>query len=417
MLKDPAATPSPQLPRRGPSTASRFAAALIVCVLLLGGGLGGGYELGKRQQTTANPDNADLTNFWKAWNIIDTKFYGDTSVDKRIDGAISGMVNGLGDPYTVYMNPQQYKLFSQDLQGSFGGIGAELSVKNSQLVIQSALDDTPASRAGLQPNDVIIKIDGKDTSKLTFVDAVDLIRGDKGTSLVLSIARQGKDKVFDVTLIRDTITVKSVTTDSLGVDKSIAYIKVNEFGQDTADGFRTALTQAVTDNKKGLIIDLRNNPGGYLSAALDMIGMVLPKQTTKTEQPLVDHVGVMEKGKDGTKTESASTEAIEPSIPIVVLVNAGSASASEIFAGAMKDYARATVEGVKTFGKGSVQELQQLANGGSIKVTVAKWFTPLGTGIDGTGIEPDVKVELPADTTASKDDAQIQKALDILNQK
>jgi carboxyl-terminal processing protease len=412
MIKDPAAVPL----RRTPSTAARFAAALLVCILLLGAGAGVGFEIGKRQNPVV-ADKADLTNFWKAWNIIDQKFYGDTSADKRVNGAITGMVAGLGDPYTVYLDPTQNKIFTQDLQGSFGGIGAELQAKNGQLVIQSVLDGTPSQTAGLLPGDVILKIDGKDTGKMTFNEAINSIRGDKGSKVVLSIGRAGKDKALDITVTRDVITVQSVKTDSLGKDKSVAYIKVNQFGQDTADAFRTALNQAVADNKKGIIIDLRNNPGGYLNAALDMIGMVLPKTTDKTEQPLVDHIGVTEKGKKGDDQLPASTEAIVPTLPITVLVNAGSASASEIFSGAMKDYARAKVIGVKTFGKGSVQELTDLGNGGSIKVTVAKWFTPLGTGIDGTGIEPDIKVELPADTTDSKDDVQVQKALEILGQK
>jgi carboxyl-terminal processing protease len=327
------------------------------------------------------------------------------------------MVAGLGDPYTVYLNPQQNKVFQQDLQGSFGGIGAELTAKGGFLVVQSVLDDTPAAKGGLLTNDVITKIDGTDTSKMTFVDAVDKIRGAVGSNLKLTIGREGKSGVFDVSLVRGTITVKSVATDSLGIDKSVGYIKVNQFGQDTTEAFRTALKQVVADNKKSLIIDLRNNPGGYLNAALSMIGMVLPTTTTKTDQALVNHVGVLERGKSGEDQLKASSEAIAPTIPIVVLVNAGSASASEIFSGAMKDYSRATVLGVQTFGKGSVQELTDLGNGGSIKVTIAKWFTPLGTGINGTGITPDVVLPLPTDTVASKTDIQVQKALDILSAK
>lgn len=413
MIKDPSAVPV----RRSPSAAGRFAAALLVCILLLGAGVGAGFELGKRHATGTATNEADLTYFWKAWDIINSKFYGDTSPDKRVNGAITGMVAGLGDPYTVYLDPTQNKIFTQDLQGSFGGIGAELQAKNGQLVIQSVLDGTPSKTAGLLPGDVILKIGGTDVGKMTFNEAIDKIRGEKGSTVVLTIGRADKDQPFDVTVTRDTITVQSVKTDSLGKDKSVAYIKVNQFGQDTADAFRTALNQAVTDNKKGIIIDLRNNPGGYLDAALDMIGMVLPKTTDKTEGPLVNHIGVIERGKDGEKQQPASLEAIAPTLPITVLVNAGSASASEIFSGAMKDYGRAQVIGTKTFGKGSVQVLTDLGNGGSIKVTVAKWFTPLGTGIDGTGIEPDIKVALPADTTDSETDVQVQKALEILGQK
>jgi carboxyl-terminal processing protease len=374
--------------------------------------LGAGYVLGKRQAVGAG--KADLTTFWKAWQIIDERFFGDATVEKRTDGAIAGMVGGLGDPYTVYLAPKQDKAFREDLQGSFGGIGAELSVKSGQLVIVSSLDGTPAAQAGLRANDVITEIDGKKTSSLAFADAIDMIRGEKGSELTLTIFRPTEEKPLTIKLIRDIIVVKSVTTDSLLLDKSIAYIKVNQFGQDTADQFRTALQAAGDTAKRGVIIDLRNNPGGYLTAAMAMIGMVIPKDGVWTEQPLKDRVGVIERGKDGEENLKMGSDVILAKTPIVVLVNEGSASASEIFSGAMKDYARAKVIGVKTFGKGSVQELQELGNGGSIKVTVAKWFTPLGTGIDGKGVEPDITVALPDNTPTSKEDIQVQKALELL---
>ncbi|HSI20885.1 MAG TPA: S41 family peptidase [Verrucomicrobiae bacterium] len=406
-------SPGP-VPRRQHSPASRFAAAVLVCALLVAGGVGVGYVLGQRQSVAAG-DKADLGTFWKAWGIIDKKFFGDTSTEKRLEGAISGMVAGLGDPYTTYLEPKQNKVFQEDLQGSFGGIGSELSVKSGQLVIMSVLDDTPSSRAGLRANDVIISIDGAETADMSFVDAIDKIRGDEGSTVKLSIGREGEEKALAIDVIRDVIVVKSVITDKLGTNKDIGYIKVNQFGQDTSQAFRQALVDA--KDSKGVVIDLRNNPGGYLNASLQMIGMVLPQTPTKDDAVLGRRVGVTEKDKDGDKELPAGRDIILDTMPLVILVNEGSASASEIFAGAMKDYARAKVIGVKTFGKGSVQELQELGNGGSIKVTVAKWYTPLGTGIDGTGIEPDMVVELPEDVTASKDDVQVKKALEILTQK
>lgn len=406
MLNEPGAAP-----RRTPSVAGRFAAALLVCVLLVTGGMGVGYALGR--EARSSQEKADLGTFWEAWGILDKKFFGDTSVDKRVNGAIAGMVAGLGDPYTLYLEPKQDQLFRDDLQGSFGGIGAELSVKGGRLVIVAALDNTPASKAGLKANDIISEIDGKPTAEMSFVDAISAIRGEKGSTLTLVIQR-GEEEPREVSLVRDTIVVESVTTDTLGAQKDIAYINVNQFGQDTATSFRAALVAA--QGKKGLIIDLRNNPGGYLNASLQMIGMVLPKATASTEETLRNRVGVVEKGKKGDSTLKAGNDVVADTIPIIVLVNEGSASASEIFAGAMKDYKRATLVGVQTFGKGSVQELQDLENGGSIKVTVAKWFTPLGTGIDGEGIAPDVTVALPADTAASTDDIQVQKALELLSQ-
>jgi carboxyl-terminal processing protease len=408
MINEPGATP-----RRTSTIASRIAAAFLVCILLVAGGVGIGYELGKRQKT--DQVKADLSVFWQAWGILDKKFYGDTSEEKRVSGAITGMVAGLGDPYTTYFEPAQNRLFLQDLQGEFGGIGAELSVKSGRLVVVSSLPDTPAAKAGLRTNDIIGEIDGEATAEMSFTEAIDRIRGEKGTTVTLTLLREGETVPLSVALVRDTIVVKSVTADSVGANKEYAYIKVNQFGQDTSEAFRDALLAAVADKKVGVIIDMRGNPGGYLNASLAMIGMVLPPTTTRTEENLQKRIGVVERGKNGEKPLRAGTESVLGTTPIVVLVNEGSASASEIFAGAIKDYGRGQVVGEKTFGKGSVQELQDLDNGGSIKVTIAKWFTPLGTGIDGEGIKPDVEVDLPADSTPSTDDAQVRKALEILS--
>jgi carboxyl-terminal processing protease len=381
--------------------------------LLVGGGIAIGYQIGHRS-VVASSEAVDLGVFWQTWRAIDKKFFGTIDNEKRVDGAISGMVAGLGDPYTVYLPPVAKKQFEEDLQGSFGGIGAELNVKNGQLVIVSALSDTPAEAAGLLPNDIILKIDDAETAKLTMSEAIDRIRGEVGTKVSLSIQRATSEEPLLIEVTRATITVKSVKVDTIGAKNDIAYIKVNQFGQDTATDFRAALVAAKQAGRKGLVIDFRNNPGGYLASAVQMLGMLLPETTSKAEPALQRRVAVLEKGKKGDREDVAGHDIVWDSVPLVVLVNGGSASASEIFAGAIKDYGRGTVLGSKTFGKGSVQELQDLANGGSIKVTIAKWFTPLGTGIDGTGIAPETVVDLPEGTIPSTTDAQVAAALAAL---
>lgn len=366
--------------------------------------------------SSGDGEKIDFSLFWKSWNLINKKFYGSIDDSKRLDGAIAGMVQSMGDPYTVYMEPSASQQFKSDLEGVFDGIGAELTVRNSLLTVVSPLEASPAEKAGIKGGDVIVEIDGKKAADMSFGDAIDAIRGQKGTPVTLTIARADTEKPFPVTVSRDTIVVKSVKTSSVGVDNSVAYIKVNQFGDDTTELFKAALQDAKNTGKKGIIVDLRNNGGGYLNAAVDMIGMLIPSKPESSEANLQKRVAVVEKFKGDTQeTHAAKTDPILDTLPMAIIVNGGSASASEIFSGALKDYGRATLVGTKTFGKGSVQELQELPNGGSIKVTIAKWFTPLGTGIDGTGIEPDLAVELPEGQEMNTSDIQVSKALEAIS--
>lgn len=390
--------------------------ALMVVVLLLVSGAGiTGYQFGLQRAggaVTVQGDRPSLSTFWEAWNILDKNFYGETSTEKRIDGAVSGMVSGLGDPYTTYLAPQQDRLFRSGLEGSFGGIGAELEVINERLTIVAPLPGTPAEASGLLPGDIIYKIDGTETSTLSFLDSVDKIRGEKGTAVVLSIIRAGKDEVLEVSVTRDTIVVKSVVSENIGPNGEVAYIKVSQFGDDTSKLFSDALKAAVAEGKRGAVIDLRNNPGGFLTASIDAIGLVLPQVIESDNEFLKARTAVRETYKNKEDDRLVATIApVADALPIVVLVNAGSASASEIFAGAMKDYGRAKVVGQKTFGKGSVQDLVALKNGGSIKVTIAHWLTPAGTEINGKGVVPDVEVALGEDEKISSSDSQVVAAL------
>lgn len=405
----------------------RILASVLSVILLLSAGGVIGYQYGRYQtfrpplgitgatNTSGSNDGANFGIFWQAWNAVDANFDGNTDPTKRLDGAIGGMVAGLGDQFTTYLPPTQNKLFASQLAGSFGGIGAELNVVSGALVVVAPLDGSPASKAGLKAQDVILKIDGTAAGSLSFDDAVNKIRGPKDSTVVLNILRAGVDKPFDVPVIRDTVTIKSVTTDKVGPQGEIAYIKVNEFGADTTGLFQTALQDVKNSTAKGLIIDLRDNPGGYLQGAADDIGAMLPETINSDKPLLAKRIAVQERFKDGHEQDDpAGLTSIVPTLPTVILVNGGSASASEIFSGAMRDYGRAKLVGTKTFGKGSAQDLFPLSNGGSVKITIAKWFTPLGIGIDGTGLQPDYTVTLPDSTQTSTSDAQVQKALEVL---
>lgn len=400
----------------------------LLSVLLLAGAAGTGYLVGKRSDTPATAANAsldadaatlaksiDLSNFWDSWSTLNDKFYGELSTDKRVDGAIGGMVAGLGDPYTVYLAPKQNKIFKSTIEGKFGGIGAELEIRNNLLTIVAPLQGTPAEKAGLKAGDVILKIDGNSVEKMSFVDAIDMIRGEKGTKVTLNIARADSEAPFDLELVRDTITIKSAKEDDSWDNPTYGYIRINQFGDDTAEIFKNYVTKITTEGKKGLIVDLRNNPGGLVNKAVDMVGMLIPDTIKSDDKNLAERVVLKEVYK--SKPEDvyrATNKTIAPTLPIVVLLNEGSASASEIFAGALRDYGRATLVGTKSFGKGSVQDLVPLKNGGSIKVTVAHWFTPKGVEINGKGIQPDVAVTLGKTETISTSDAQVLKALELL---
>ena len=353
--------------------------------------------------------------FWKAWDIVNKNFIGDLNDQKRIDGAISGMVAGLGDPYTVYLPPTENKIFQSDLEGEFSGIGAELTVKNGYLTVVAPLEGTPAAQAGIQSNDVITQIDGKKTAEISFNEAIEMIRGKIGTEVKLTILRAGEDEELEITVKRDTIVVKSVKYENIGENSEIGYLKINQFGKDTVDLVSGYLNEVKTSGKQGLVIDLRNDPGGYLDSAVKIAGLLIPDKISSDQENLRNRVVVVEKDKDGKETKERSTEtSVVGDLPLTVLVNGGSASASEILAGALKDYGRAKIVGEKSFGKGSVQNLIDLGNGGGVKVTIAKWYTPLGSGIDGKGIEPDEKIELAKDELISAKDTQVKKCLELL---
>jgi carboxyl-terminal processing protease len=355
-----------------------------------------------------NPDDsqvADFSLFWRVWDLVKEKYVDNKSLDaqKMIYGAISGILQAINDPYTSFFDPQATKSFSQDLEGSFDGIGAELGIKDGILTVIAPLEDSPAAKAGLRTGDKIIKIDGKSSADVTIDGAVNLIRGKKGTTVTLTVLHSGDQETQDVVVTRDTITVKSVKLEFK--DNDIAHLKITKFGDTTDKEFDAAMNQIIAKSSKGIILDLRNNPGGYLDKAVDIASRMIPKGKTV----------VMEENNTG-KRETLNTlgGGKLSGIPTVVLINEGSASAAEILAGALRDDRQIQLIGKKSFGKGSVQELINLPQNTSVKITVAKWLTPNGDYIMDKGINPDVEVDLTQDDYNNNRDPQLDKAMEVM---
>jgi carboxyl-terminal processing protease len=352
--------------------------------------------------------SVDFSLFWKVWDLLKEKHIDRAKIDaqKMVYGAISGMLKATGDPYTSFFNPEENKSFSEELEGSFEGIGAELGFKDQVLTVVAPLDGSPAQKAGLMAGDKIFKIDDKIVTDLTLDDAVNMVRGAKGTTVKLTILRTGEQDTRDVVVTRDIIEIKSVKTEFK--DGDIASIKITKFGDTTDKEFQAAVASVIKNKSKGLIIDLRNNPGGLLDKAVNMASLMIPK----------GKVVVTEEDSDGKRTDLKTTGGDKlSSVPTVVLINEGSASASEILAGALKDDQGTPLVGKKSFGKGSVQELVNLPGGSSVKITVAKWLTPGGDYIMEKGIMPDDEVDLTSDDIENKRDPQMDKAVEVLKDK
>ncbi|MFH2136356.1 MAG: S41 family peptidase [Patescibacteria group bacterium] len=399
----------------------KYTAFYVVIVLVLGGFLGG-MALGARQgkagaekefyggevkNTEKIPDylskDVDFNLFWEVWNLAKTNYVHQPVADTQLFyGALSGIVSSLDDPYSVFFDPKTASDFKQELEGTFSGIGAELGIKNNQLTIIAPLPETPASRAGLMAGDKILSIDGQDTIDMSLDYAVSIIRGERGTDVTLTIWREGWEKTSDIKITRDKIEVASVKWE---MKDDIAYIEINHFNEDTERRFNQAAIELLAKNPKGLILDLRNNPGGFLNTAVEVAG-----------EWVENDIVVVEQMDDGVKNEERSSGLARfANLKTVVLVNRGSASASEIVAGALQDYGKATLVGEKTFGKGSVQTLEPLTDGSAVKITVAEWLTPKGRHIDKEGIAPDIEIKLTEEDYNANRDPQMDKAVEIIN--
>lgn len=353
-------------------------------------------------RSTPSQVNVDFNQFWKVWDTLTGSYLGKKDIDqqKLLYGAISGMVNALDDPYTVFLDPSQNQAFNADLSGTYEGVGIEIGSRENKLIVVSPIDGAPAAKAGVLAGDHIAKINDKDTTTLTIPQAVKEIRGSAGTEVKLTLVRNNRE--IEVSLKREKITVKSVQF----VDKgnSLAVIKISRFGDNTQDEWNEVVTRFTTEGYKKLIIDLRNDPGGRLDTAI-----YISNEFVSTNVTLLQ-----EEDSEGKREEFKSTrEGRLQNITPVVLINKGSASASEILAGALRDLKKASLVGETSFGKGTVQKVEDLAAGSGLHLTVAKWLTPSGTWVHGKGLKPDHEIALTEADINSGKDPQLDKAVQL----
>ncbi|MDP3955348.1 MAG: S41 family peptidase [bacterium] len=399
---------------------------IVIALVTLSGFIG--YNLGQKQlsvqienlkptvtinrEVPVGKENVDFALFWETWDRLKASYLNKSALDERkmVYGAISGMVASLGDPYTVFLPPQEQKQSREELSGAFEGVGIQLGYKDSRLAVVAPLSGTPADKAGVKAGDLIYKIKDevknidKETTGMTLPEAVTIIRGPKGSPVTLTLAREGEKEPLEVRLIRGTIFVKSV---EVSFKDGVADLKLSRFGERTFQEWEEAVNQIVEKKAKGevksLVLDLRNNPGGFLQGAVFVASEFLPDgEVVKQENSR----------NGGTQTSSVDRKGRLTDIPLVVLINQGSASASEIVAGALQERGRAKLVGEKSFGKGTVQEAEDLPGGSGLHITIARWLLPSGKSIDKDGITPDVEVKM--DESDQMKDPQFEKAIELL---
>lgn len=366
---------------------------------------------------TCQPSNINFSLFWTAYQSLKEKFVSPGKITDQsvLYGAISGMAKSLDDPYTVFFKPKEAKEFEEELSGFFDGIGIEIGIKKGQLTVIAPLEGTPAQKAGLRPGDKIVKIGDKETSEMTTEEAVSLIRGQKGTQVSLTIFRQSWQKPKEFKITRDTIKIPSSkwellvsTGEAGGKQNDIAYVHIYNFSQNLPVDFSRIAMEILNSPARKIILDLRNNPGGYLEISQDIAGWFLEK----------DKVVVIEDFGNGKeqKTYKTNGNASLAQYPTVILINEGTASASEILAGALKDNRGIVLIGEKSFGKGSVQEGIVLRDGSYLKITIANWLTPKGLSISEKGLEPDIKIGITDEDYEQEKDPQLDKAIEIIEE-
>lgn len=358
--------------------------------------------------------DVDFDAFWKAWTLIDQKYLPPntgTSTEEitnqeRVYGAISGMVASLKDPYTVFFPPVESKAFNEEISGQIEGVGMEVGVKDDVLTVIAPIKGAPAYNAGIKAGDKILKIDDTLTNSLNTESAVKLIRGPKGTTVKLTLGREGVSEPIEISVVRDVINLPTIDTQ---IKDGVFVIQLYSFSAISPNLFRDALREFVESGRTKLVIDLRGNPGGYLEAAIDMASWFLPAGKVIVKEDFKD--------KADTKVfRSKGYDIFNENLKLAILIDGGSASASEILAGALKEHNIATLIGAQSFGKGSVQELLEITNDTSLKITIARWLTPNGTSISDGGLTPDIEVEFNEEEFKKGNDVQLNKAIEFLNQ-
>jgi len=393
---------------------------IIVIIILIAVLFGGGFLIGKKSadnveianrmffnKELGKPEPVDFSLFWQVLESIEDKYVDSSKIDYKemLYGAISGMTESLGDDYTIFMKPDKTETFMKSVSGddSFEGVGMEIGIKNKTLTVISPIEGTPAYNAGIKSGDLILKINDTVTDGLTSEEAVSLIRGKKGTQVVLMISRTSFNEPQKITITRDVIKVPVIKWAIINND--IAHVKIYQFTANLPAKFEDIVSEILKSNAKKIIIDVRNNPGGYLDSAVEISSWFLPKGS----------VVVREEFRNGTGDEykSKGYKAIQD-FPVIVLVNKGSASASEIMAGALRDINKTRLVGETTFGKGSIQQVDTFKDDSSLKVTIAKWLTPAGISINEQGLIPDIEILLTEEDYNNNKDPQLDKAVELL---
>lgn len=390
------------------------AGVFVAIVVAFGAGMYAGVSdritglVGAQTLGVSQPSNVDFSKFWAAWQLLNKNFvqtHASSSIptdQEKLYGAIAGLTDSYGDPYTTFFPPAEAKEFSENLNGEFGGVGMEMGNKDGAITVIAPLKDSPAERAGVRSGDVVIMIDATSTQGMTVDDAVKLIRGPKGTTVKLTFERASTTEPVVVTIVRDTINIPIIEGK---LEKGIYTISLYSFSQNSAELFRQELRKFVESGSHKLVLDLRGNPGGYLEAAVQMASFFLPIGDTIVTEDY--------KGKQGNVIHRSLGYNVfkDSNLKMVILADQGSASASEILAGALQQHGVAKLVGTRTFGKGSVQQLLELGGGAEIKITVARWLTPNGQSISDGGLTPDIKVERTIEDAKANKDPQMDEAL------
>lgn len=401
----------------------KHGALILLGVIIAVGSYNLGFNSGEKEIQTAvsglenqgegQPGNVDFSPFWKAWNLIEEKYVPASTTAERVDdqekvwGAIRGLAGSLNDPYTVFFPPIEAELFESDIRGNFEGVGMEVLAQEGVITVIAPLKNSPAERAGMQPGDKIVRIGDLPTSGLSTEDAVQLIRGPRGTIVKLTVFREGVTEPFEIEIVRAIIDIPIIATESLGND--IFLIELYSFSANSPNLFRGALREFILSGSDSLILDLRGNPGGYLEASIDMASWFLPPSKVVIREDFGPN-------REEKLYRSRGYDIFTDELEFVILVDRGSASASEILAGALQEHSRAVIVGEETFGKGSVQELVDITDETSLKVTVARWLTPNGLSISEKGITPDFVIPMTVEDRSAGRDPQLEKAIEILTQ-
>lgn len=381
-------------------------AIVIVSIAFLSGFVAG-FSLAPARPApvaAAGEGPPEFAVFWEAWHLIESEFYGDLPTMQEVTyGAIRGVLVAIGDDDTSFIDPEHAAIMREDITGGFEGIGAVVNMlPNGRLIIVEPLPGRPAAQAGLQRGDLVLKVDDTPIQNMTLIEAVSLIRGPAGTTVRLTILRKGVREPFEVTIVRERIELKVV--ESRMLDDSIAYVRLTEFNAQATKELKDALRELMAQEPKGLIFDLRSNPGGFLQTSVEVASQFLDEGLVLTE-----------KAKGGFEREyPVESGGLATEVPLVVLINMGSASASEIVAGAIQDSGRGILIGERTLGKASVQLPHTLSDGSELRVTIARWFTPKGHEIQGIGIIPDIEVEMTQEDLEAGRDLQLERAVEYL---